>query len=83
MDKRIKSIEEVFGLLGEQMEQLRPSNKPTREHILAAKTAAHVVDSYLAAVMTCMEYSEKIGEKPNFEFMEIGNGDSKETHLRK
>ena len=69
MDKRIKSMGEVLGLIGEHMEQLRPVNKPTRDQIQAAKEFSRVLDSYLTTICTCMEYYKAIDEKPDFEFM--------------
>lgn len=70
-DKRIKSMTEVLALLSEHLENLRPDNKPQFLDISAASTAAKVVDSYLAAVMTCMEYYKMTDQKPDFGFMEI------------
>ncbi len=75
---KIKSIGEVLALLGEHIEALRPCNKPDYNTVTAAKNCAAVVSAYLEAVMVSMEYAEKIGETPNFEFMEIGNGEIKE-----
>ncbi len=81
MRSKIKPITEVLEILSEHMERLRPENKPDYTAIGAAKVAAQVVDAYLNAVMTCMEYANRIGETPDFEFMEIGNGEVKEEHL--
>lgn len=68
---RIKSMNEVLALLSEHMEALRPGNNPDYLRINAARTASLVVDSYLATVMTCMEYCKVTDQKPDFEFMEI------------
>jgi len=72
MDKRIKPMDEVLALLSEHLEKLRPGNEPSCTDIDAAKTAAAVVDTYLDAVMTCMEYY-KLSEQPlDFDFMQLG-----------
>jgi hypothetical protein len=72
MDKRIKPIDEVIAMLGEHLEQLRPGNAPTQTQINAAKVAAGVVDSYLEAVRTCIEYSHAVDTIPDLDFMNIG-----------
>ena len=65
-------MDEVLSLLSEHLEQLRPANKPQCNDIQAACTAAKVVDAYLNAVMTCMEYY-KLSDKPlDFDFMQLG-----------
>ena len=72
MDKRIKPIDEVLAILGEHLEQLRPGNSPTQTQINAAKVASGVVDSYLEAVRTCIEYSHAVDTVPDLDFMNVG-----------
>lgn len=71
MDKRVKSLDEVLAVLSEHLEQLRPSSAPTQLQINAAKTTSAVVDSYLAAAMTALEYCKAIDVTPDYDFLRI------------
>lgn len=73
MSDKIKSMSNVLCLLGEHLEALRPVNSPTQAQINAAKAASSMADSYVEAVLLCMEYSKKGDEYPGLDFMKIDN----------
>ncbi len=65
----IKSLKDMLGLLGEQMDQLRPKNKPAQESVAAARASATVVNSYLGVVKIGMEYAKMNGQRPDLGFL--------------
>lgn len=66
---KIKSVKEVLALLGEQMDQLRPQKKPTKESVGAARASATVVNTYLGMIRLGMEYAKMNGQKPDLAFL--------------
>jgi len=69
-------MNDVLSFLGEQMDQLRPANKPTSVQIQSAKAAAMLVDAYVETICVCMEYGKRKGECPDIDLMTLGNGTS-------
>lgn len=65
----VKSLREVLGLLGEQIEQLRPGKKRSADDVSAAKGTATLVNSYIGIIRVGMQYAKMNGEKPNLEFL--------------
>lgn len=66
---KILSLKEVLGLLGEQMNNIRPGKKPTTESVQAARGAATLTNSYIGVVRLGMEYSKMNGQKPDLSFL--------------
>jgi hypothetical protein len=54
---------DVLEMLGEHLEEIRPSKKPGYAQISAAKAAASVVDSYLSTILTCMDHAKRSGQE--------------------
>lgn len=67
----------MLSLLGEQMEQLRPENKPSTEQIAGARASATVTNSYVAIIRLGMEYSRMQGKKPDLGFLKIDSVEEK------
>lgn len=67
----VKSVKDILGLLGEQMEQLRPGNNPTKELVSAARASATVVNSYLGTVRLSIDGAKMSGQAPDLSFLGV------------
>lgn len=67
------SLPGMFKLLAEQMEALRPKNKPTSTTVQAAKGTATLVNSSVGLAKLAMEHSKATGQKPKLDFLGLPN----------
>ena len=61
----------ILNLFDEHLEELRPSKKPTKEKVAAAKAAATVANSRLNHLKVALEYARLRGQKPVLPMLEL------------
>ena len=67
----VPSLKRMLAMVGEQVEGLRPQNKPTREAIGACRAVATATNSYISGVRLAMDAEKARGEKPNMKFLRL------------
>lgn len=69
----VPSLKRMLALVGEQTENLRPENKPTREAIGACRAMATAFNSYVSGIRLALDADKARGEKPNLKFLKLSD----------
>lgn len=72
-DPAVPSLKKMLGMIGEQVETLRPKNKPTREAIGACRAVATATNSYIAGVRLALDAAKARGRTTDMKFLELTN----------
>jgi hypothetical protein len=72
---KIPSVREMLEMVGEQMQTLRPQNKPSTTAIAAANASFKGVNSYMGSIRVLQNQYKLTGETPKPEFLQLLNGE--------